>query len=705
MAGRKDILSFLPRLEPTARGLSTHLVISFILLVLMAAVTVGLPAILLIRDQLDRQAWAQLDQGQRAGIALYAARQNEVESLATLMAQRPTLQELISNEDWETLPDYLDTLLVGAGMDALMVCDAENHVLAIAGETIPEELCMAKNQSGIRTASSGPIPQVWLTASRAVGSEGVHTAQIVVGLALDDEFAAKMRTETGLEHIILVDGRPVATSFEGGTSSLVASSPESGRSGGTGQVLRTDFNVDGTPFYSVRLPISQGGVEAEIALAVGEIVDSQRRLVCTLAGSILGVTVGGSLLGIALARWIGRPLAGLSHAAASISRGDLEAPVTVEARVREVTLVAQALESARVDLQRTLRHLRRQREWTSQLLEAIVEGIVTLDEHGRVSFFSAGAERITGWKRDQVLGHQFDQVLRPVETVQPFSELLPSPGQRRKITVVLAGGQRATLAITGARLAPSEAGDAEAVFVFRDVSEEEAVHLLLGHFIANIAHEFRTPLSALAASIELLMDQAFDLSSAELGELLNSLHLGTLGLQTLVDNLLESASIETGHFRVSPRPADLAQLIGEATGITQPLLDKRGQRLVVKLPTTIPVVSADPRRTVQVIINLLSNANKYSPDQTDISVSATVRERWAQVNIADQGPGIPQDQRETIFDRFAYHDTEVNEAQYGAGLGLSVVKAIVKAQGGEVGVDDNPGGGSIFWFTLPIGAD
>ena len=301
MAGRKGVLSFLMRLEPSARGLSTHLVISFIVLVLMAAATVGLPAILLIRDQLNRQAWAQLNQGRRAGVALYAARENEVESLATLMAQRPTLQELIFDGDREALSDYLDILLAGAGLDALMVCDTEHRVLAIAGEPIPEELCVAENQSGIRIASSGSIPQVWLTASRAVGSEGVQISQIVVGLALDDEFAAEMRTQTGLEHTILVDGRPIATSFESGTSSLAVSSPEPARPDAVIEALRTEFNVDGTPFYSVRLPISQVGVEAEIALAVGEIVASQRRLVWTLAGSILGVTIVGSLLGVTLA--------------------------------------------------------------------------------------------------------------------------------------------------------------------------------------------------------------------------------------------------------------------------------------------------------------------------------------------------------------------------------------------------------------------
>jgi PAS domain S-box-containing protein len=370
--------------------------------------------------------------------------------------------------------------------------------------------------------------------------------------------------------------------------------------------------------------------------------------------------------------------------------------------VREVALVAQALERARIDLQRTLAELRQEKAWTDHLLEAFVEGIVTLDHQGRITFFSRGAERITGWDRDRVLNRSCDEVFRPVETDESFSQSIPPPGRRHKITVELADGHQATLAVTGARLMPPEAGDARAALVFRDVSEEEAVHRLIGHFLANVAHEFRTPLSALAASVELLLDQAPDLSPAELRELLTSLHLGILGLQTLVDNLLESASIEAGRFRVHPRPSNLARIIAEAIRTMQPLLDKYGQRLVLELPVAIPVVRADSRRTVQVLVNLLSNASKYGPDDAEITVGAFLTEGWVRVTVADRGPGVRPEHRHDLFRRFVYPDSDSNKTQYGVGLGLSVVKAVIEAHGGQVGVEDQAGGGSAFWFTLPV---
>lgn len=384
-----------------------------------------------------------------------------------------------------------------------------------------------------------------------------------------------------------------------------------------------------------------------------------------------------------------------------MSEGDLESPLAIEARVREVSLLAQTLENARVDLLRTLTELRAEKAWGDHLLEAIVEGIVTVNRHGRITFFSQGAERITGWSRDEVLGRACDSVFRPIGTDEPFSELLPAPGRRHKITVGLAGGRQATLAVTGAHLTPPEVGDASLALVFRDVSEEEAIQRILGHFLSNVTHEFRTPLSALAASIELLMDQAPDLEPAELRELLLSLHLGILGLQTLVDNLLESASIEAGRFRVHPRASDLGEIISEATRTTQPLLEKHKQHLIVELPADIPVVRADPRRTVQVLVNLLSNANKYGPDDSEIEIRVTSRNDSVRVAVADRGPGIPPKYRDELFRRFVQPDREDETAQYGAGLGLWVVKAVVEAQDGEVGVEDRRGGGSIFWFTLP----
>jgi signal transduction histidine kinase len=244
--------------------------------------------------------------------------------------------------------------------------------------------------------------------------------------------------------------------------------------------------------------------------------------------------------------------------------------------------------------------------------------------------------------------------------------------------------------------------DARVALVFRDVSEEEAVHRLMGHFLANVAHEFRTPLSALAASVELLLDQAPDLTASELHNLLTSLHLGILSLQTLVDNLLESASIEAGRFRVSPHPTSLGQIIAEAIRMMQPLLDKHGQRLVVELPVAIPVVRADARRMVQVLVNLLSNASKYGPDEAEITIGAGVSQDWVRVTVSDRGPGVPPEQRGDLFRRFVYPNSQNNKTHYGVGLGLSVVKAVVQAHNGQVGIEDRPGGGSTFWFTLPV---
>jgi signal transduction histidine kinase len=134
----------------------------------------------------------------------------------------------------------------------------------------------------------------------------------------------------------------------------------------------------------------------------------------------------------------------------------------------------------------------------------------------------------------------------------------------------------------------------------------------------------------------------------------------------------------------------------------QPLLDKRNQRLIVELPVAIPTVEADPRRTVQVLINLLSNASKYGPDDAEIEVSATVLRPWVRVTVADAGPGVPPEVRENLFRRFVYQSVGDDKAQVGAGLGLSVVKAIVEAHNGQVGFSQRQDGGSAFWFTVPL---
>ena len=327
---------------------------------------------------------------------------------------------------------------------------------------------------------------------------------------------------------------------------------------------------------------------------------------------------------------------------------------------------------------------------------------MALDDRGSITFFSPGAERITCWSQSEALNRPCDELFRLAETSDFFSQHIPLPGQQSKILLEVEDGRQIALGITCAQLSPPDTDETGLVLVLRDISEAELIHRLLGGFLANITHEFRTPLSALAASTELLLDQAPDLSSAELQELLTSQYMGIISLQTLIDNLLESASLEAGHFRVYPRSSDLGEIIAEATHMTLPFQEKYGQSLVVELPATIPLVRVDSHRIVQVLVNLLFNAIKYSPDETKISLGAVVNQGWVRVTVADRGPGVPPGRQDELFYQFVHYDADDAKSRHGVGLGLSVVKAIIEAHNGQVGVENRPGGGAVFWFTLPV---
>jgi PAS domain S-box-containing protein len=499
---------------------------------------------------------------------------------------------------------------------------------------------------------------------------------------------------------LLANGRPLASSLGGGVEAWEQVEPRAAEVEGIPAPVT--FTLNGQPYYAARLSLVDGTLVDEIALNVADIAATERGLILLLIGSIALVASAGSALGVLLARRIGQPLTQLADAAQQPIAGQLDQPIVVQSQITEVAQLAESLERARVGLRESLNELRQAKEWTDSLLEAISEGIVTLDQDGRITFFSPGAQRITGWPPEEVLGRSLDQVFSLVGSNAPFSQFLPPPGRASKVTVALSGDRQATLSVTGARLTPPDTDQAGVALVFRDVSESELVHRLMGEFLANITHEFRTPLSALAASAELLFDQAHDFSPEELDELLISLHLGIVGLQTLVDNLLEGARLEIGQFRVHPRPADLAEIIGEATRIMRPLQDKHHQRLAVELPVKVPMVQADSRRIVQVLVNLLSNAIKYSPDDTEIAIRVAPADGWVRLSVSDQGPGIPAAYRSSLFRRFAHPEPSPDKGQYGAGLGLSVVKAIVEAHGGQVGLEECSGGGSTFWFTLPM---
>jgi PAS domain S-box-containing protein len=696
----------LPRLKRgryfDPRSLSAQMMISSVLLVILTAVITSVPALWIIRKQFDNQAWAQIEQGYNAAQALYKATEQRLASFATLTAQSPALAELIKSQDIAALEAYLRTIQETEKFDLLAICTSAAEPVVSTASRPPSGLCTGLETGSAYLVSGQTLPQAWLVASEPIEGLPGTGPKIVVGLHLNTQFAGQMHQQTGLDHSIMTNDQIVATSLEALPPVKATPAPQASFLTRSDIVVCCEYAISSQPFYAARLQLEGTALQAEVALPVTDIQTTQNVLRTIFLVSVLIVAGIGSVLGVIFARHISRPLVSLSDAAARFSQGDLHTPVQVDTQVREVGQVSQALEQARLDLSHTLTDLKKEKDWGEHLFESIVEGIVTLDNDCRITFFSRGAERITGWMREDVLHRPCSEVFRLPGNDTPFNQHIPLPGQKNEIVIEAANKRQITLSITRAQLTPSKPENSEIALVFRDVSEEYAIHHLLGYFIANIAHEFRTPLSALAASIELLIDQAPDLNAAEVDELLKSLHLGVLSLQTLVDNLLESASIETGHFRVSPRPYDLDKIIEEAVRIMEPLLDKYEQKLTLEVPPKLPLVQADPRRVVQVLVNLISNASKYGPGEANIHLSAVLQGQWIKIQVADRGPGISSQYRELLFQRFEYPASDRDQRKVGAGLGLSVVKAIVEAHAGQVDMEDRSGGGSIFWFTLPV---
>lgn len=671
-------------------------------IILIASLVVGVLAIWLVRGELEQRAWSQVQQGRNVLRSLFEAKVSEIESLAVLTAQRPKLRELIQSGDLHSLENYLETLRAGAGANVILLCNPNPLAGTSLEYSLATSMCERGSTNGLQVFNVGDATEIWMLGSQPLENVGEQNSYALVGLRLDDEFATQLGDQIGMENALWFARSPLAKSYDG---QLVLSETHQLTSlvDSTGyKVQRSTYQLNGQPYYSEQFTLPNSNITAEVALNVAEIYATQNSLVRTLIAGMLIAMGTGSVLGFVFSRRISQPLEELIIWANNLQNGDLATPVNMHSSVLEISQVAQTLERTRMELLKTLTSLQREQSWSNQLLDAIIEGIVTLDSEGKIRFFSHGAERITGRSRDEVIGKACDQVFQlPVEGVS-FYEAIPKAGSRQKLSVLLPDEHVTTLSITSAHFSQVESGDDQTVLVFRDVSEEETIHRLLGQFLANITHEFRTPLSALAASTELLLDQAPELSPEELQELLASLHISVVSLQTLVDNLLESSSIEAGRFRVSPRPADLEKVIYEAASIMQPLLEKYHQHLAIDIPNNLPMVIADGRRTVQVLNNLLSNASKFGLPDATITIRAQTGQDTVWVQVADQGPGIPSEAIEQIFTRFAYTGANHDNARAGAGLGLSVVKAIVEAQGGVVGVDSNKDGGSTFWFSLPM---
>ena len=242
------------------------------------------------------------------------------------------------------------------------------------------------------------------------------------------------------------------------------------------------------------------------------------------------------------------------------------------------------------------------------------------------------------------------------------------------------------------------------VQVIRDETELEAVRSARDTVLANISHEFRTPLAAQLASIELLRDGLATLPAEHSAELVMSLERGTLRLTQLIDNLLESTRIESGQLSIRHQSVALADVLEDSRALIGSLLVLRGQNLEVSLPPDLPPIDGDATRLTQVFVNLVANASKFAPEGSVIRVGASAADGRIVAWVDDEGPGVPAAASASIFERFRRSPDEEPEAG-GLGLGLWIVKSIIDRHGGTIAAERTSENRTRFTITLPGEAD
>ncbi|MBO9538973.1 PAS domain-containing protein [bacterium] len=224
---------------------------------------------------------------------------------------------------------------------------------------------------------------------------------------------------------------------------------------------------------------------------------------------------------------------------------------------------------------------------------------------------------------------------------------------------------------------------------------------LKNNFINALTHELRTPLTAVLGYAELLEDEAGGPLSREQRDFIHEIQRGGKRLESLLNDLLDFVRIEAGSFHLSLAEADFTAQARAAIDELTPLAAETGVTLKGPLPDTPVTLCMDARRIKQVLSKLLSNAIKFSPAQGVVEVRVQREGAWLRCEIQDQGEGIAPEDQADIFQRFVQLEGGVRKGK-GAGLGLSISKALVEAHGGAIGVMSACGAGSTFWFTLPL---
>jgi len=399
------------------------------------------------------------------------------------------------------------------------------------------------------------------------------------------------------------------------------------------------------------------------------------------------------LLAAAMVAWLlagilARPLLRIAGAARDIAAGRVaEFP---DVHVPELAHQVDALRAMHHELERRFDDLRREREESQTLLESLSDGVLAADNRGVVVSTNSAARRLLGYG--------------PTEPLPPLAELFHDRPHRALMREVLAGAvvERRELDLGGSTVVisarPLEGG--ATLLVLSDVTDLRRLEMIRRDFVANVSHELKTPLTAIAGYAETLASESTD--DADAGRFAGIIVEHARRMQRLVDDLLDLSRIESGGWQPEPEPVDIEPAARDAW---RPFVERAAEQRVqfeTAVTKSAATIAVDPEALRQIFTNLFDNALRHTPVGGRVRVLAAPANGDVVLRVSDTGSGISAEHLPRIFERFYRVDPGRSRQQGGTGLGLAIVKHLVEAHGGSVSAESELGRGTTILLTFPV---
>jgi two-component system phosphate regulon sensor histidine kinase PhoR len=424
-------------------------------------------------------------------------------------------------------------------------------------------------------------------------------------------------------------------------------------------------------------------------------IRQQLRNILTAILTALGVALASAVvIGWSLSARVSRRVRAIAEVAHRYRDGDLSAS-RLDYGDDELGVVARGLDNAVQVVGRQLAEQARDRSRMEAILSGMIEGVIVVDPQGRLQLANQAAMRMLTFDDLSLGRHYVESIRHPA-----IAELLAAALAGKTPEGLQLSPPRDASRTIMARAAPAAGGSEHgAVLVLHDITELRRADQIRRDFVANVSHELRTPLTAIRGYVEALAEG--DTSAEESQRFLSIITRHTERMERLVKDLLRLARLDAGQETVDLVACDARNLIVSVVTELSSTLDQRDQRVEIAISPDSETLRADPTKLHDVLRNLVANAITYSPEHTTIQIEAARNGSSYLLSVADQGPGIPEEDLSRVFERFYRVDKSRARDPGGTGLGLAIVKHLIELHKGTVTAENRPEGGTKVVVTLP----